>query len=104
MAFIREHTRGTTIRIRAGDIMEERKVLVYSLSTCTHCKDTIRFIQEKGVDFTFIHIDLLEKQERKKILEDVKRINPECSFPTTVAGDKTVVGFNEDLLEEVLKS
>ncbi len=84
--------------------MEDKKVVVYSLSTCGHCKNTIKFIKERGIEFSWIDIDLLEKEERKKVLEEVKKINPECSFPTTVAGDKTVVGFNEELLAEVLNS
>lgn len=84
--------------------MDQRKVTIYTLSTCRHCKDTIRFIQGKGIDFTSIDIDLLEKEERKKVLETVRRINPECSFPTTVVGEQTVVGYNEDLLEEALNA
>jgi glutaredoxin len=84
--------------------MIDKKVMVYSLSTCGHCKDTIAYIRKKGVDFAFIDIDLLERTERKKVLEEVKRVNPECSFPTVVAGEKTVVGYNEELLEEALNS
>ena len=84
--------------------MTEKKVLVYSLSTCGHCRDTLSFIRQKGVDYLCIDIDLLSKEERKKVLEDVRKVNPECSFPTTVAGDKIVVGYNEELLEEALNS
>lgn len=82
--------------------MNEKKIIVYALSTCGHCRDTITFIRNKGVDFSSIDIDLLEKEERKKILEEIKKINPEISFPTTVANGKTVVGYNEELLEEAL--
>lgn len=82
--------------------MADTKVLIYSLSTCGHCKDTIAFIKKKDVDFSFIDIDLLEKTERKRVLEEVRKVNPECSFPTTVAGDKIVVGYNEKELEEAL--
>jgi len=84
--------------------MADSKVLIYSLSTCGHCKDTIAFIKKKGVDFSCIDIDLLEKTERKHVLEEVRKVNPECSFPTTVAGDKIVVGYNEKELEEALNS
>jgi glutaredoxin len=84
--------------------MAETKVLVYSLSTCGHCKDTIAFIKKMDVDFSFIDIDLLEKTERKRVLDEVRKINPECSFPTTVAGDRIVVGYNEKELEEALNS
>jgi glutaredoxin-like protein NrdH len=84
--------------------MGDMKVLVYSLSTCRHCKNTIKFIKDRGFDISSIDIDLLDKEERKKVLEDVRKVNPECSFPTTVAGDRCVVGFNEELLEEALKA
>lgn len=84
--------------------MNENKIIVYALSTCGHCKDTISFMRNKGVDFSSIDIDLLEKEERKKVLEEIKQINPEISFPTTVAYGKTVVGYNEELLEEALNS
>lgn len=84
--------------------MSDTKVLVYSLSTCGHCKDTIAFIKKMDVDFSFIDIDRLEKTERKRVLEEVRKVNPECSFPTTVAGDRIVVGYNEKELEEALNS
>lgn len=84
--------------------MADTKVLIYSLSTCGHCKDTLAFVRKKGVDFLFIDIDLLEKTDRKRVLEEVRRVNPECSFPTTIAGDRIVVGYNEKELEEALNS
>lgn len=83
--------------------MNEKKVLIYSLSTCGHCRDTINFVAQKGVEFSFIDIDLLEKSQRKEVLEELKRINPECTFPTTVIQGKTVVGYDESELEEALR-
>lgn len=85
-----------------NEIMNEKKIIVYSLSTCRHCKETIHYIEQKSVEFSFIDIDLLEKQERRKVLEDIKQINPQCTFPTTVAGDAVVIGFNESELDEAL--
>lgn len=82
--------------------MDEKKILIYSLSTCGHCRDTINFVAGKGVDFSFIDIDLLERSERKEVLEELKRINPECTFPTTVIEGKAVVGYDENELEEAL--
>ena len=35
-------------------------------------------------------------------LEEIKRLNPQCSFPTVVAGDKVIVGFKQDELKEAL--
>jgi len=47
-------------------------------------------------------VDLLEGDERTAIIEDVRKLNPNCSFPTTIIGDKVIVGFKEDELKEAL--
>lgn len=84
--------------------MTNKKITIYSLSTCVHCRDTIDYIAKKGVEFSVIDIDILEKEERKKMLENLKKINSECTFPTTAIDDNTVIGFEPDDLEEALKS
>ena len=84
--------------------MNKKEITIYSLSTCVHCKDTINYIAKKGIEFSFIDIDTLEIKERRKILKILKKINPECTFPTTSIGDKTVIGFEMDSLDEALKS
>ena len=47
-------------------------------------------------------MDLLESEERKAILADVKKFNPRCSFPTIVIGEKVIVGYKEDEIKEAL--
>jgi len=47
-------------------------------------------------------VDLLTGDERKKVVEDVKKLNPKCSFPTIKIGDKVVVGFKETEIKEAL--
>ena len=84
--------------------MNDKKIIIYSLSTCVHCRDTINYIAKKGVEFSFIDIDILEMAERKKILKNLKKINPECTFPTTAIGEKTIIGFEVDHLDEALNS
>ena len=50
----------------------------------------------------FEDVDLLEGEERKAILEDVRKWNPKCSFPTIVIGDKVIAGFKENEIKEAL--
>ena len=45
---------------------------------------------------------MLEGDERKAILEDVKKFNPKCSFPTIIIGEKVIVGYKEDEIKEAL--
>ena len=54
------------------------------------------------VKYEFVDVDLLEGEERKAILEDVKKFNPRCSFPTIIIGDKVVVGYKEEKIKEAL--
>ena len=82
--------------------MTDSEVKIYSLSTCGHCKATKRFLNECEVVYDFVDVDILEGDERKAILEDVKLINPKCSFPTIKIGDKVIVGFKEDEIKEAL--
>ena len=40
--------------------------------------------------------------EREAILAEVRRLNPECSFPTILVGDEVVVGSNEEKIRKAL--
>ena len=51
---------------------EQEQVKIYTLSTCSHCKATKKFLDECKVEYEFTDVDLLHGDERKAILEDVK--------------------------------
>jgi glutaredoxin len=80
----------------------EEPVKIYSLSTCSHCKSTKKLLDECQVEYEFEDVDLLQGEERAAILEDVKKLNPRCSFPTITIGDKVIVGYKEDEIKEAL--
>jgi len=86
---------------KKGEKMSE-DVKIFSLSTCSHCKATKRLLGECGIKYEFTDVDLLKGEERKAILEDVKKFNPRCSFPTIVIGEKVIVGYKEDEIKEAL--
>ncbi|MBW1766554.1 MAG: glutaredoxin family protein [Deltaproteobacteria bacterium] len=80
----------------------EKPVKIYSLSTCSHCKSTKKLLDDCRVKYEFEDVDLLKGEERAAILEDVKKWNPRCSFPTIIIGDKVIVGYKEDEIKEAL--
>lgn len=82
--------------------MSDRLVKVFSLSTCSHCKSTKKLLSDCTVKYDFVDVDLLEGEERRAILEDVKKFNPKCSFPTIIIGDTVVIGFKEKEIREAL--
>ena len=77
-------------------------VKIYSLSTCSHCRATKKLLGECGVKYEFTDVDQLDGEERKAILEDVKKFNPRCSFPTIVIGETVIVGYKEDEIRAAL--
>ena len=77
-------------------------VKLYSLSTCSHCRATKRFLDECTVQYEFTDVDLLDRDERATILEDIRKVNPRCSFPTIIIGKTVIVGYREAEIKNAL--
>jgi glutaredoxin len=77
-------------------------VKLYALSTCTHCKCAKEFLNECGVKYDCTDVDKISKDEVSAILEEVKKLNSRCSFPTIVIGEKVIVGYKENEIREAL--
>ena len=82
--------------------MSQPDVKIFSLSTCSHCKATKKFLGDCTIKYEFINVDQLKGDERKAIIEDVKKFNPRCSFPNIIIGEKVIVGFKEKEIKEAL--
>ena len=80
----------------------EQHVKVYSLTTCSHCKSVKKLLSECMVKYEFTDVDMLKGEEKKAILEDVKKYNPRCSFPTIIIGDNVIVGYRENEIKAAL--
>ena len=80
----------------------DKIIKIYTLSTCGHCRTTKKFLDECKVQYEFEDVDLLKGEERAAILEDIKQLNPRCSFPTIIIGDRVIVGFKEDEIREAI--
>jgi len=80
-----------------------KKVMLYALSTCAWCKKTRQLLDDHDVIYDYVYVDLLKGYEKDQTLEEVRKWNPKCSFPTVVVDDaQVVVGFKEEQLREVL--
>lgn len=80
----------------------QKPVNMYTISTCSHCKATKKLLDDCHIQYQFTDVDLLSMDERKIILEEVKKLNPQCSFPTIQIGDEVIVGYQEDKIKEAL--
>jgi glutaredoxin-like protein NrdH len=81
---------------------QSTKIRIYTLSTCSHCNRTKKFFKDAGIDVEFTDVDLLSGSDRETIMNEVRKLNPDCTFPTICIGDKVVVGFNEERIRKAL--
>ncbi len=79
------------------DGRQKGKVMLYALSTCGWCKKTKALLNELGIAYDYIDVDLLKGSEQAAVIGIVKKHNPDTNFPTMVINDiKCIVGFKED--------
>ncbi len=81
--------------------MADPCIKVYALSTCIHCRKAKEFLNDKELQYDCVHVDELSGDERKAVVEEVKKLNPKLSFPTICIGDDVIVGFQKD---DILKA
>jgi len=81
---------------------QQKKVKMYTLSTCGYCKATKKFLDSLNVKYDFTDVDLLDGAERANVMEEVRKVNPRCSFPTILIEDRVIVGFREEELRDAL--
>jgi glutaredoxin len=82
----------------AGDIK------LYALSTCPWCQKAKKLLDDLGVEYSFVDVDLLTGTDRDQAMVTVKKWNPSASFPTLVINEnKAIVGFKEQEIKESLR-
>ncbi|MGQ9919730.1 MAG: glutaredoxin family protein [Desulfobacca sp.] len=79
-------------------------IRLFALSTCSHCRDCKALLAELGCNYTCIDVDQLSPVERKAMLAEIQKVNPRLSFPTLVVGDKVIVGFKKEEIQELLNA
>ena len=79
-------------------------LMLYALSTCPWCKKVKALLEELGVEYDFIDVDLLRGKEREDAISTVRKWNPGLSFPVLVIDNaKSINGFREEEIRGALK-
>jgi glutaredoxin len=88
----KKHVKGK----KKGDVM------LYALSTCGWCKKTKRLLNELGIEYHYVDVDLVTEEHQGDVLDEVKGWNPRGTFPTLIVNDECIVGYKEEKIKEVL--
>ncbi|UCG79491.1 MAG: glutaredoxin family protein [Nitrospirota bacterium] len=83
---------------------DERKIVLFALSTCPACKKTKDLLNSMGIDYVSADLDTVDIESRNRLLEKVREHNPKETFPTLVinAGEKVIVGYSKEEITEAL--
>ena len=81
--------------------MSQRNIILYALSTCPICKKTAKLLEDLGVEFEKVDVDLLDSGEQWLTSKEVKKYNPDNTYPTLVVSE-TIVGLDEKRIRKVL--
>lgn len=78
-------------------------VLLFALSTCVWCRRTKALLQELGVAYRYVDVDLVPQEEQQEVMEQVARWNPQKNFPTLVIrNSQVIVGYQPERIREAL--
>lgn len=77
-------------------------VMLYALSTCPYCRMTKKYLDENGVRYDVVDVDLLEGDEKDAVIAKVRELSGGTSFPVLVVDDDVIVGFNKAAIKERL--
>ena len=91
------------IKTNHVDGKEKGKVMLYALSTCIWCRKTKMLLNELGVAYDFVDVDLLDPEDQDKVVEIITKFNPTGGFPTMIIDDNDCIkGYDERKIKEVL--
>lgn len=78
-------------------------ILVYALSTCGWCRKAKNYLNELGVAYDYIDVDLAGQADENLIMAEISKFSKQGSFPTIVINnEECIVGYNPDRLKELL--
>lgn len=82
--------------------MEDKAIKLYSLTTCSYCTAIKKMLKSLEVEHSFVDADLLAGAEQKELLDELRELNPECTFPTIKINGTVITGYRvQEIKEEI---
>ncbi len=78
-----------------------QRVTLYSLSTCAVCKKVKKFLDDNDIQYNIIEVDTLDSGEQWLMTKELKKHNPEATYPTVVV-EEVIKGYDEEALKSEL--
>ena len=89
-------------KVKVEGSKKDKKVFIYTLSTCGWCKKTKDFLKENNIEYEYIDVDKCSRDEQKKIIQELRDKKVPAAFPIIMIDDKTISGFKQKQLSKEL--
>jgi glutaredoxin len=60
-------------------------------------------MRQLGVVYEFTDVDLLDGNDKLHAINQLRKLNPQLSFPTIIIGERIIVGNRQDDIKEALE-
>jgi len=78
-----------------------KQVTLFSLSSCPVCRQVKKFLEDNHIPFTLIEVDTLDSGEQWLMTKELKKHNPQATYPTVVI-EEVIRGFDAEALSTKL--
>jgi glutaredoxin-like protein NrdH len=84
-------------------VKRKKRIKLYALSTCVWCKRTKRLLNDLGVAYDGVDVDLLPEDEEHEVRDYIDGLNIDGGFPVMIIdGKKIISGYDEDRIRRAL--
>jgi glutaredoxin len=82
---------------------EDKEIMLFTLSTCIWCRKTKKLLQDLGLAYDYIDVDLLESDDKEEAMKEMWKYNSSTSFPTMVVngGAEVILGLDEPQIRKL---
>jgi len=74
-----------------------KKLKIYTLPTCPHCRQLKKFLQKRGINYTEISVE-----DDEKALSEMEKKSRQSGVPVIELNGKVIVGFDPDEMKSEL--
>ena len=83
-----------------------KEIMLFSLSTCMWCEKAKELLDELGLEYGHVTVDLLDKEEdQQEVYDMISKFSDNIGFPVLIIGgnEKAIIGFNEAEIRALAK-
>lgn len=82
--------------------MSPPKVELLVLTTCVQCQALKKMLDSYDIVYELTNVDLMAREERDVLFQEMKPYNEKKAFPITFIGNKAIIGFQKEVIMDAL--